>query len=199
MIIEEFLCTGPCGEVKPATDFWVDKKHNRRLRQCRKCTNAVRRKRYQLNPEPMKIAAREYRLANPEKAKGTARRYFVANRDKARVWGRKSAVKNRASINRKGRERWAALRAEVIAAYGGKCHCCTETIISFLNLDHVAQDGAKHRKQFNGSNVGVYRWAKVNGYPSTLRIACFNCNIASFRNGGICPHQMGVLKLVVND
>lgn len=196
MVIEEVRCTGPCSESKPVGEFWFDERANRRLRRCRKCTNAGRRKLYKKNPEPHKKAGRVYRAENPDKVRESKRKYATANKNKVREWQRKSAIKSRESHNRKCRERWSALRVEVIVAYGGKCHCCSEPMLAFLNLDHVAQDGAEHRKNFNGSNVGVYRWAKANNYPPSLRVACFNCNIASYRNNGICPHQMGKLELV---
>src|SRR5213078_4819734 len=50
---------------------------------------------------------------------------------------------------RKHRERYcqnmqarhAAIRAEVLAAYGNACACCGETEEAFLALDHVHNDG----------------------------------------------------------
>lgn len=35
----------------------------------------------------------------------------------------------------------------------------------------------------------MWRWAKNNGYPSTLRLLCFNCNFAEHWGG--CPHKKG--------
>ena len=40
----------------------------------------------------------------------------------------------------------AALRAEFIAAYGGKCACCGEAEPKFLELDHVFGGGEVHRR-----------------------------------------------------
>lgn len=42
------------------------------------------------------------------------------------------------------------LRAEVIAAYGGRCACCGEATPEFLSIDHVNNDGAQHRREING-------------------------------------------------
>src|SRR5689334_23309544 len=39
---------------------------------------------------------------------------------------------------------YARLRAEVIAAYGGKCACCGETEQKFLTIDHEEGTGAEH-------------------------------------------------------
>lgn len=78
-------------------------------------------------------------------------------------------------------------RKEVIAAYGGECLCCGEKDWHFLSLDHINNDGAKHRREVGAS--GVYKWAIDNKFPPTLRILCFNCNMARafYKN---CPHEI---------
>lgn len=85
----------------------------------------------------------------------------------------------------------AKLRLNVLLAYGGKCICCGETIVEFLQLDHVNNDGKEHRRQIsNGLHSGsrVYKWAKDNSYPPSLQILCGNCHNAKTHYGG-CPHQ----------
>lgn len=80
------------------------------------------------------------------------------------------------------------LRQEVFAAYGGsKCNCCGETIDKFLTLDHIHNDGNKHRKQVG--RTSVYRWLKQNNYPPGFQVLCWNCNLGRQHNGGICPHR----------
>jgi hypothetical protein len=87
------------------------------------------------------------------------------------------------------RARYLALRAEVIAAYGGKCACCTEAITQFLELDHIATDGAGHRREIGRGSDATYRWAKREGFPKNrFQLMCANCNQGRARNGGVCPH-----------
>lgn len=83
-----------------------------------------------------------------------------------------------------------ALRDAAYEAYGGKrCVCCGETTEQFLSIDHVHNDGAKHRREeMNGSSTAIYRWLKKNGYPPGFQVLCMNCNFGKARNGGICPH-----------
>lgn len=79
------------------------------------------------------------------------------------------------------------VRDEVFAAYGNKCACCGESEPIFLEMDHIDNDGAEHRRKIGQSYV--YYWLRNNSFPTTFQILCSNCNKGKHRNGGICPHQ----------
>jgi hypothetical protein len=83
-----------------------------------------------------------------------------------------------------------SIRAEVLAAYGGKCECCSESNPGFLSIDHVNNDGKQHREELRGIGSAIYGWLKDQGCPQDgrFRLLCLNCNIGRARNGGICPH-----------
>lgn len=81
------------------------------------------------------------------------------------------------------------LRDEIFENYGGYvCTCCGETEKIFLTIDHINNDGAKHRKEIGSSNL--YRWLRDNKYPEGFQVLCMNCQWGK-RNcyGGVCPHQ----------
>lgn len=78
-----------------------------------------------------------------------------------------------------------ALRAEVLRAYGEKCACCGERNHIFLTIDHIRNDGAKHRKTITTS---FYLWLKQSGWPPGFQTLCYNCNCGKYKNGGVCPH-----------
>lgn len=61
----------------------------------------------------------------------------------------------------------------VFAAYGGKCSCCGNPNHRVLQLDHVHNDGAKHRREVVGTMV---KWAYLNNFPPTLQLLCANCH-----------------------
>lgn len=97
-----------------------------------------------------------------------------------------------------------ALRLKIAAfeAYGGsRCQCCGENNPAFLTLDHIANDGADHRRYINGvrgqntkhhgysSGRNFYQLLKKQGYPPGVRVLCFNCNCGRYVNGGTCPHE----------
>lgn len=83
------------------------------------------------------------------------------------------------------------LKFEVISHYGGKCACCGETEIDFLNLDHILNDGADHRRKVG---YDMYVWSKRNKYPDIFQVLCMNCNFAKGKDG-ICPHEIERQKL----
>lgn len=80
-------------------------------------------------------------------------------------------------------------RESVYSTYGNKCSClpCGETRWQFLVLDHVNDDGAKHRLEI-GESARLVEWAYKNGCPPSLRLLCANCNTGRERNKGVCPH-----------
>lgn len=64
-------------------------------------------------------------------------------------------------------------RDTVLTAYGGKCACCSNPNRRVLQLDHVNNDGAGHRKVVKQP---MYKWAYLNGCPDTLQLLCANCH-----------------------
>ena len=91
-----------------------------------------------------------------------------------------------------GRKRLRARRrAELLAAYGAHCQCCGETVPQFLTLDHVNGRPPHHRKK-GGSYKGVDHIIpelRRQGWPSTYRLLCWNCNCGRQLNNGVCPHK----------
>lgn len=91
----------------------------------------------------------------------------------------------------RGREYARRLRWEALMAYSEnehpECTCCQEDMLEFLTIDHVDNNGAKHRKEVIKTQT-FYNWLKSNNWPSGFQILCFNCNLAK-GHYGICPHQ----------
>lgn len=87
------------------------------------------------------------------------------------------------------RKRNAALRSELLSAYGAKCACCGEAETIFLDLDHVHNNGNAHRREV-GNNTQVMLDLRRRGWPKgDFQLLCCNCNQGKARNGGICPHH----------
>lgn len=81
----------------------------------------------------------------------------------------------------KGRERHAALKVEVMAAYGGPvCVGCGEDEILILQIDHVAGGGCRHAEEIGGRGK-LYVWLKDNHFPPGFRVLCPNCNMRAAR------------------
>lgn len=81
----------------------------------------------------------------------------------------------------------AKLKQLVMDAYGGKCVCCHESNIVYLNIDHINNDGAFDRKNgLKGSDM--YRHLRSNNWPGGFQVLCFNCNLAKHYQG-YCSHE----------
>ncbi len=99
---------------------------------------------------------------------------------------------------KRSKVRVVGYRDAAFNAYGGyRCSCCGEATPLFLHLDHIDNDGAKHRKETAGSaGTAFYQWLKKHNYPKgLLQVLCANCNTGKHRNGGVCPHESARRKL----
>jgi hypothetical protein len=117
---------------------------------------------------------KQYYAEHKEKIKARAREYYEAHREE-----------QRAKQNAKLEE----IRNTVLEHYGSMCACCGETEPQFLNIDHINNDGAEHRRAI-GNRVGssFYRWIIKNNFPKDLQLLCCNCNMAKGLYG-TCPHE----------
>lgn len=80
------------------------------------------------------------------------------------------------------------LKLACFDAYGGRhCACCGESILGFLTIDHVNNDGNEHRRTTNRQSI--YQILRREGYPPGYQVLCFNCNSGRALNGGVCPHK----------
>lgn len=121
-----------------------------------------------------------YKTLSPEDRKiiNKKAKDYVRNESTERRFQRLSAMRERSKKN----------RVEVINNYGGKCACCSESILEFLSIDHINGGGKQHRKEIGGGGNTFYRWLKRNNYPEGFRVLCNNCNM-SIGFYGYCPHQ----------
>lgn len=113
----------------------------------------------------------------------------------------------------KGRLKRLRDKMDAFNAYGGPiCKCCGESILEFLSIDHVNNDGAEHRRQVSrdgegyhkrskgwskkwlGRGVAIYAWLKRNNYPEGFQVLCMNCNFAKGKFG-YCPHKVTAVSL----
>jgi len=176
-----------CGKEKSLNDFEItNKERNNRRWECRDCV----KKRLQAWYVKSKKHIREYYASE----KGTKTR--EAARKRVKEW-QKGPGKERHNEN--CMHNYYKNQNDVIMVYGGyKCACCGETEPLFLTIDHINNDGNKHRKEIS-SGDGLYKWLKKHNYPEGFQVLCMNCNHGKRRNGGICPHKgiySGTNKLV---
>lgn len=94
--------------------------------------------------------------------------------------------KNRSSARRlRNNNRFFALDAYSQGKF--VCACCRCNDYDFLTIDHIDNEGAKHRKKTGCSNL--YSWLKVNNYPEGFQVLCYNCNSLKGHYGYCRVHQ----------
>lgn len=77
------------------------------------------------------------------------------------------------------------MKIKVLAYYSDddiKCAKCGETDIDVLNLDHIKNDGAEHRKRAgisgrNTTGMNTYEAIARDNFPDGLQVLCANCNL----------------------
>jgi hypothetical protein len=80
-------------------------------------------------------------------------------------------------------------KLKALKAYGGEnpsCVCCGIHYTEFLCIDHINEDGNKHRKKIRSHSL--YKWLEDNEYPSGFRILCWSCNFVHWAHK-ICTHS----------
>lgn len=156
-----------CSAEKPLADFPLYRKPDGRRHECHAC---------------YKARHNAYFIADAEGRRAKARQHYAANRSTS--WTPEKRQRHNENANRHR----IYLRELVYAEYGDRCVCCGESNPLFLTLDHVENDGHKVRVQ-QGVSSRLYRWAIQNGFPDSLQLLCYNCNMGKARNGGVCPHK----------
>ena len=160
-------------------DFITENKHYWQVRYCSdECRRQIANKRNNLR-------SKVWREKYPDK---------VSACKKACYQKKIGEYKERSRLNGKKMRRlrkWC-----VMTFYSGAkfcCACCGETALDFLTIDHINNNGNKHRKDLFGKKAVAgdmfYNWLIKNNYPSGYQVLCFNCNIGKSIHGGLCPHK----------
>jgi phage gpG-like protein len=90
------------------------------------------------------------------------------------------------------------LRNQFFERYGRSCACCGEDNPMFLSIEHLNGNGAEHRRQLNRESPdSIMADIRKNGWPDGYATLCMNCNFAKWRNGGMCPHEQEVKKIML--
>jgi len=125
---------------------------------------------------------KEYRERHKSKIKVTKHHYYLDNKEETIKRTSLYAKENKSSHNAWGTKAKNKLKSEVFAVYScgdPKCKSCNEAELGVLTIDHMAGDGAGHRRELFGNRTGggykMYQWLKRNSYPEGFQVLCYNC------------------------
>jgi hypothetical protein len=83
-------------------------------------------------------------------------------------------------------------KCAVYAKLGGRCECCHEYDVNLLTIDHVHNDGAKHRRELKAAGLCAFRRIvkeilASEGPITRYRLLCWSCNSGrQIARGGVC-------------
>lgn len=128
---------------------------------------------------------------NKEKTRSYALKHYYKNHEHKIEYSKKYRETHREEMNLRIKDKHSSMREETLMAYGNICNCCKETNTRFLTIDHVNNDGYKHRAELKSrSTAHIHRLIKKEGYPlDKYQILCYNCNMGKALNNGVCPHK----------
>ena len=144
----------------------------------------------------------DYYQKNKDKLRENQKQYYLDNKEhlieKQTEWLNNklsSEPEFRETLRLRNKVSHKNTKFEVLSHYSNgipKCNCCGETIIDFLSIDHINNDGNIHRKEIHKNGISFYFWLKKNNYPEGFQVLCMNCQFGKKCNSGICTHKLGV-------
>ena len=135
------------------------------------------------------LKGREYYAKNPERYREVSRNSGHRNRHKWLARIKSYYIKNRDHKLAEQKEWRDNAKQSIFNFYGNKCNCCRESNPMFLSIDHINNDGYKHRKELKlTGGTSLYRWLFLNNFPKGFQTLCYNCNMGKRINKGKCPH-----------
>jgi hypothetical protein len=131
-------------------------------------------------------------LKDPNKRKRYHKIYSQTHREKLRQQGKKYYLNHikecRERAQQCSKKRHLREKIAVFNHYGKKCNCCGEEGVEFLSIDHINNDGAKHKRENGIKRWDFYHWLIKNNFPEGFQTLCMNCNFAKGKLG-YCPHK----------
>lgn len=165
-------CCSKCSQRKTIVKFYYQGKDS----WCKKCrlkmTLLARLKR---DPKELAETLTRY-ISRKTKCKKCGRR-------KTKFYGRSPNCKLCDNIRLNAHRQ--ALRLQVLQHYcQGTPRCmgrgCKVNCIEILELDHINNDGAKHKRK-TGRSASLYLWLITHNFPPIIKVLCPNCHKARHR------------------
>jgi hypothetical protein len=149
---------------------------------------------YQKNKEKIKEQRKKSYEKNKEKNNEYSKNYRQKNKEKIKEYEENYRQENKEKIKERDKEYNQKMKELVYNHYSNgviECACCGEKEIDFLSIDHIHNDGGKHRKKLGGSHA-IFRWAIKNNFSPIFQLLCMNCNFSKGKKGNNCKciHQI---------
>lgn len=181
-----------CGVELTVGDNWLEslKKH-----YCNICIDCEK---IRVKDPKYKPTILKYNLEHKEEKSDYNKQYIIDNREHVANKRHEYYLENQEELLERERERRKILRHIVISHYSKgtmKCMCpgCNENHYDFLTIDHINNDGSKHRKEIGSNGTVLARWLIDNDFPDGFQVLCMNCNFSKGKHGFCSKHQNKLL------
>src|SRR3989304_1647430 len=96
----------------------------------------------------------DWRKNNPKKCEEAIQKWRDNHPEKIKEYNKKNSRIHRLNLK---------LETLYHYSYGTmECQCCGESILEFLSIDHINNNGAEERRKF-GNGYALYLWLRKNG------------------------------------
>lgn len=103
--------------------------------------------------------------------------YCVVHRAKTIAHKRKRAALIQQTVGRHPNTILAQKYKRIVMEhYGPGCRACGETILAFLTLDHIHDNGSVERRNGLRGGSNLYSRLITQGFPDGFQCLCWNCN-----------------------
>lgn len=139
---------------------------------------------------------REWRAKYPERNREIGRRSDLVKRAKTPVAVQTSKrrerqhrwkMRNPEEYKKQAMEKYHRIRDRAIEKLGAQCACCEEKRETFLQVDHIHNDGYKEGKRRHSYDL-MKRVLRDPEAHEKYQVLCANCNHSKTRNYGLCQH-----------
>lgn len=142
---------------------------------CKSCKRLASSRWKEKHPERVKQHKKTAYSKNKSGYYDNHRKWISENPERRMLHRSRWLVNNRGRVNAYERKYTKSLQQLVIDGYGGRCSRCLITDRDVLVVDHVNNDGSKHRKRIK-SQYSFYKEIVDNLFPLSFQVLCRNCN-----------------------
>jgi hypothetical protein len=134
----------------------------------------------------MSDRSKDWYLKNKERSGQLTKQWALDNKERKRFLNKRWIQNNRERYNASKYVYRDRLKIAVLSHYaGGKpvCRNCGIDDVDVLCIDHINDDGSKHRKELKISGrtysggYSTYAALQMAGCPVGLQVLCANCNL----------------------
>jgi len=177
--------------------------HKKYINNNKEKINEYYRKYYKDNKSHMrelaKARTRKYRERNKELLSDKQKEYRSKPEYKinSQLYRRERYLNNIDKERQLSKDNSRNKRLEVLYHYsngGMKCEICGETHYEFLEIDHIHNDGNRHRNEIGKSGRDLILWILDNNFPYGFQIICRNCNVEKVKLNAVGLKEGATLR-----